>query len=72
MMSCTTYREVAIFLVSMTTNAIRMRNLVVDQANPFASTQGISESERRAAYPISKISEMFPESSVLPKEMTED
>lgn len=60
------YREVAIFIVSMTTNAPRMRKWVVDLAKPTSSSEGLSDSERRAGYLISKISEVFPECRVVP------
>jgi len=60
------FREVATFIVSMTTNAPRMRNWVVDLAKPTSSSEGISGSEQRAAYLISKLTEVFPESRAVP------
>jgi hypothetical protein len=61
------FREVATFIVSMTTNAPRMRNWVVDLAKPTSTSKEISASEGRAAYLISKLTEVFPESRVVPK-----
>lgn len=55
------YKEVATFLVSMTTNPLRMRNWIVDLAGPLATTNGISDGDKRAAYLIAKINDMFPE-----------
>jgi hypothetical protein len=56
------FKEVAIFLVSMTTNAPRMRNWIVDLTKERPAVQGLSDADRRAAMLISKISEIFPES----------
>jgi hypothetical protein len=55
------YKEVATFLVSMTTNPFRMRNWVVELAKPFASSRTLSDSEKRAAYLIARMGEIFPE-----------
>ena len=65
------YKEVATFIVSMTTNAPRMRRWIVDLAKPTSSSDGISDGERRAAYLVGKISEMFPECRVVPGERTD-
>jgi hypothetical protein len=51
----------------MTTNAPRMRNWVVDLSKPTSSSERISGSEQRAAYLISKLAEVFPESRAVPK-----
>jgi len=56
------YKEVATFIVSMTTNPLKMRDWVVEVAKPLARSRGISDSERRAAYLITRIRDMFPES----------
>jgi hypothetical protein len=61
------FKEVATFIVSMTTNAPRMRNWVVDLSKPTSSSERISGSEQRAAYLISKLAEVFPESRAVPK-----
>jgi hypothetical protein len=55
------YKEVATFLVSMTTHPLRMRNWVVDLAKPFATSGTLSDSEKRAAYLIARLGEVFPE-----------
>jgi hypothetical protein len=55
------YKEVATFLVSMSTNPLRMREWVVDLAKPFATSSALSDSEKRAAYLIARLGEMFPE-----------
>jgi hypothetical protein len=62
------FKEVAIFIVSMTTNAPRMRKWIVDLAKPTSSSERISDSERRAGFLIAKISEIFPECRVIPNE----
>jgi hypothetical protein len=55
------YKEVATFLVSMTTNPPRMRSWIVDLAEPSRASDRMSQSEKRAGYLISKLSEMFPQ-----------
>jgi hypothetical protein len=55
------YKEVATFVVSMTTSPLTMRNWVVDLAKPFATPGRLSDSEKRAAYLIARLGEMFPE-----------
>lgn len=59
------YKEVAAFIVSMTTNAVRMREWVVNLVKPLSSSHGISDGERRAAYLTAKINEIFPECKTL-------
>lgn len=60
------YKEVAIFIVSMTTNPLRMRGWIVELAKPFAKPSSLSDSEKRAGYLISKLSEAFPECRTSP------
>jgi hypothetical protein len=55
------YKEVAGFLVSMTTNPLRMRTWIVDLAKPFASPNTLSDSETRAGCLLAKLSDAFPE-----------
>jgi hypothetical protein len=55
------YKEVANFIVSMTTNPIGMRGWVVDLVKPYATSRALSDSEKRAGYLLSKLSEAFPE-----------
>jgi hypothetical protein len=54
------YREVASFLVSMTTNPVKMRGWIVDLAKSLATGGGLSDSEKRAGYLLSRLSESFP------------
>jgi hypothetical protein len=55
------YKEVANFIVSMTTNPLGMREWVVDLVKPYANPRTLSDSEKRAGYLLSKLSEAFPE-----------
>jgi len=55
------FKEVASFIVSMTTQPLRMRKWIVELVRPLAGSQGISDAERRAAHLIERISDMFPE-----------
>jgi hypothetical protein len=56
------YKEVANFIVSMTTNPIGMRGWVVDLVKKFATPHALSDSEKRAGYLLTKLTEAFPES----------
>ena len=60
------YKEVASFLVSMTTNPLKMRSWVVELAKPSATTHALSDGEKRTAYLITKLSETFPECKPIP------
>jgi hypothetical protein len=55
------YKEVANFIVSMTTNPVGMRSWVVDLAKPYATPNRLSDSEKRAGFLLTKLSETFPE-----------
>src|SRR5262249_27389129 len=56
------YREVATFLVSMTTHPLRMRGWIVELSKRFAAPGRVSDGQKRAGYLIGKLSEAFPES----------
>jgi hypothetical protein len=60
------YKEVASFLISMTTNPLKMRGWIVDLAKSLAEGSGLSESEKRAGYLLAKLSEAFPQSKPSP------
>jgi hypothetical protein len=53
------YKEVATFLVSMTTNPVGMRAWIVGLAKPFAKPHTLSDSEKRAGYLLAKLTETF-------------
>jgi hypothetical protein len=55
------YKEVANFIVSMTINPGAMRNWVVHLVKPYASAHSVSDSEKRAGYLLTRLSEAFPE-----------
>jgi hypothetical protein len=48
------YKEVANFIVSMTTNPTGMRGWVVDLVKPYATPRTLSDSEKRAGYLLAK------------------
>jgi predicted NACHT family NTPase len=58
------YKEVATFLVSMTTNPVGMRGWIVDLAKPFATPHALSDSEKRAGYLLAKLTETFPDCKI--------
>jgi hypothetical protein len=55
------YKEVASFLVSMTSNPVRMRKWIVDLAKDFSGYGSLSAGEKRASFLIGKLSDIFPE-----------
>ena len=58
------YKEVATFLVSMTTNPVGMRAWIVGLAKPFAKPHTLSDSEKRAGYLLAKLTETFPDCKI--------
>ncbi len=58
------YKEVATFLVSMTTNPAGMRGWIIDLAKPFATPHALSDSEKRAGYLLAKLTETFPDCKI--------
>ncbi len=56
------YKEVANFIVSMTTHPIKMRGWISELVKPLASPGALSNAEKRGAELIARVAETFPES----------